>query len=166
MVGFSGYAPTVSVANGIVVLVAQGTTGQLLYSIGTADISTNTISWSATNNYDTGYNPSVSVQACGAGGATFGCDFVVLEAHQAGKSTGSLLYRIGKMHYGTGGTSPTSISWTPNADTNYAKGCYPSVALMTYGTNTTTTYPIVESHSDACGGPAVLHTAWGYLQLD
>ncbi len=166
-VGFSGYAPTVSIANGIVVLVAQGTAGQLLYSIGTADTSTDTINWSATDNYDKGYNPSVSVQSCGAGGDTFGCDFVVVEAHQEGNTTGSLLYRMGKMYYGSGGGSaPTSISWSPNADTNYAKGCYPSVALMMYGTNTTTTYPLVESHSDACGKPAALHTAWGHVQLD
>jgi hypothetical protein len=167
-VGFSAYAPTVSIAKGIVVLAAQGTGGQLLYSIGTADTSTNTInSWTATNNYDSGYNPSVSVQSCGLGSANFGCDFVVLEAHQEGNTTGSLMYRIGKMYYGTGGGSaPTSITWAPNADTNYAKGCYPSVALMSYGTNYTTTYPLVESHSDACGGPAAIQTAWGYLQLD
>ena len=167
-VGFSGYAPTVSIAKGIVVLMAQGTGGQLLYSIGTADTSTNTInSWTATNNYDSGYNPSVSVQSCGLGSANFGCDFVVVEAHQEGNTTGSLMYRIGKMYYGTGGGSaPTSIKWTPNADTNYAKGCYPSVALMSYGTNYTSTYPLVESHSDACGGPADIQTAWGYLQLD
>jgi hypothetical protein len=168
--GFTGYAPTVSVARGVVVLVAQGTAPQMWYSIGTVDTSTNTINnWSAQNNYDNGYNPSVSVQSCGGGSASFGCDFVVVEAHQEGKSTGSLMYRLGKMHYGTGGSAPTSIKWTPNADTDYATGCYPSVGLMTYGTDDTdgsTTYPLVESHSAACGGPAFVHTSWGYLQLN
>jgi hypothetical protein len=165
--GFSGYAPTVSIAKGIVVLMAQGTAPQMWYSIGTVDTSTNTIkNWSVSNNYDNGYNPSVSVQTCDAGGDTFGCDFVLVEGHQEGKTTGSLMYRIGKMYYPTGGGAPTSIKWTPNADTNYAKGCYPSFGLMTYGTDYTSTYPLVESHSDQCGEAAIIQTAWGHLQLD
>ena len=164
--GFSGYAPTISIANGVVVLVAQGAAPHTWYSVGVVDTSTDTISWSAENNYADGYNPSVSVQSCGFGSATFGCDFVVVEAHQEGTGTGSLLYRMGKMFYGTGGSAPTSIKWTPNADTNYAKGCYPSVGLMTYGTDYTSTYPLVESHSADCGEVADVHIAWGYVKLD
>lgn len=166
--GLTGYSPSVSVSGGIAVLVARGTAAHLFSSVGVVDTSTKTITWAAQNDYDDGYNPSVSVQSCGLGGSTFGCDFVVLEAHQEDKSTGPLMYRIGKMFYSGSedATPPTSISWTPNADTKYATGCYPSVGLMTYGTDYTTTYPLVESHSDACGGPAAVIADWGYLQLD
>ena len=37
---------------------------------------------------------------------------------------------------------------------------------MTYGTDGSTTYPLVESHSAACGGPAFVHISWGEVQLD
>jgi hypothetical protein len=161
--GFTGYAPTVSVARGVVVLMAQGPSGEMWYSIGSVNTSTGTIAWGPQTTYDTGYNPSASVQWCSTGGATFGCDFMVVEVHQEKNGTGSLMYRTGAMYYGTGGgTAPTSIKWTPNSDTKYATGCYPSVSVMTdsYGSF----HPMVEAHSAACGGPATVFAAWGSIQ--
>jgi hypothetical protein len=64
--GISGYAPTVAVQGGTVVVMAQGTdlyTNQafLGYTIGQVDTNTKTITWGEAKVYDTGYNPSVSM---------------------------------------------------------------------------------------------------------
>lgn len=159
--GFTGYSPTVSVARGVAVLMARGSNGELWYSIGSVNATTGIIAWGPQTNYTTGYNPNTSVQWC-SGGTSFGCDFMVVEVHQGSSATGPLFYRTGVMHYGSGGTVPTSIQWTPNADTNYATGCYPSVGVMT--DNAGTLHPFVEVHSDACGGPAHVHASWGSVQ--
>ena len=159
--GFSGYAPTVSVSAGLVVLVAQGTAPEMWYSLGVVDTSTNQISWGPADNYDTGYNPTVSVSF---GGSFCSCDWLVAEAHQGGTGTGSLWYRIGIVNAGSGGSNPTTITWTPNAATDYApSGCYPSVGLLTNSGGYS--YDVVESHSIACGGPANIVSSWGNLQL-
>ena len=154
MTGFSGYAPAVSISNGSVVLVAQGTAPELWYSTGSVDFSTNTIIWGPATSYGTGYNPTVSMQPCGS---LFDCDSVLVEAHQGGTGTGSLWYRIGTMFTG-------AITWTPNSATKYASsGCYPSVSLLRNWSSGQDN--IVESHSDACGGPANIVSSWGTLQL-
>lgn len=160
--GFTGYAPTVSVARGVAVLMAQGPSGEMWYSIGSVDTTKGTITWGPQTKYDTGWNPSASVQWCSGGGATFGCDLMVVEVHQEKNGTGSLMYRTGVMHYGTGGTTPTSIHWTPNSDTKYADGCYPTVSVMTDSDGSF--HPLVEAHSAACGGPAAVFAAWGSIQ--
>jgi hypothetical protein len=161
--GLTGYAPTVSVSNNMVLLVAQGASGELWYSVGTLDYTNNIITWGPATNYDTGYNPSVSLQVCGDGGVAFNCVFLLVEAHQAKNGTGPILYRTGTL---TGGS--TTIDWTPNADSPLGPtpvtGCYPSVSLVTNWS--TGNYNVVESNSDACGGPANLVSYWGTLQLE
>lgn len=160
---FTGYAPTVSVARGVAVLMAQGPSGQLWYSVGTVNTTDGTITWGSQTPYDTGYNPSVSVQWCSGGGDIFGCDFMVVEVHQKDSGTGPLMYRTGVMYYGDGGTPPTSINkWTPNSDTSYANGCYPSISVMT--DNDGSFHPLLEAHSAACGGPADVSASWGSIQ--
>ncbi|HUB82090.1 MAG TPA: hypothetical protein VMB03_25010 [Bryobacteraceae bacterium] len=156
---FTGYAPTVAISHGVVVLVAQGTAPNMFYSIGAVNTSNNTIAWGAQTNYDTGYNPSITVQQCLWG--TISCNFMVVEAHQGkNNATGSLYYRTGAMFYPSSGGAPTSISWAPNSSTEYATGCYPSVSVMT---NNGGTYPIVESHSEACNESAQLIREWGLV---
>jgi hypothetical protein len=148
-----GYAPTVSIANNIAVLVAQGTSGALWYSIGTVDTSTSTIAWTDPDVYTSGYNPSVSVYGDGISGS----GRVVVEAHQGDKGTGPLLYRTGIL----GGAAPTSINWTPNSNVSYSKGCYPSVALSF--TQVDINLAVNETHSSACSEAATLYASLGDL---
>jgi hypothetical protein len=156
---FTGYAPTVSVAQGIAVLMAQGLSGEMWYSVGTVDAATGTIAWGPQTPYDTGWNPSVSVQWCSEDTDDFDCEFMVVEVHQKENGTGPLIYRIGTMSYATSGAAPTSIQWPPDPDTKYANGCYPTVSVMTdfYGSF----HPMLEVHSAACGGPANVYASWG-----
>lgn len=156
--GFSGYAPTVAIYGGLVVLVAQGTKPQLWYSLGVVDTSTNTINWGDAKNYDTGFNPTVSLRTCGP---LFSCGWIVTEAHQGGGGTGPLWYRIGTLN-SSGGSYPTSITWTPNSATKYnSSGCYPSISVLSNSLGYS--YDVVESHSEACGGPAKIVASWGTL---
>ena len=126
-----GYAPTVSVANNLAVLVAQGSGGALWYALGTVDTTTQSITWTDPIPYSTtGYNPTVSVFGDGSSSyLQIPAGWVVVEAHQADNTTGSLTYRTGLLN----GASPTSITWTPDADTTFATGCYPSIAIAFYG---------------------------------
>jgi hypothetical protein len=153
-----GYAPTVSIANNLAILVAQGTSGALWYSIGVVDTSTSTIEWSKPDVYTSGYNPSISV--FGDGVDEFfgsGSGRVVVEAHQGDKGTGPLLYRTGIL----GGAAPTSIKWTPSSNVSYSNGCYPSVALSF--TEVDYNLAVNETHSSACSEAATLYASLGDL---
>jgi hypothetical protein len=162
--GLTGYAPSVSYSNGVAVLVAQGPSGELWYSIGTWSTGGAFI-WGPATSYTTGYNPSVSLQYC-PGGVAFNCVFLLVEAHQETNSTGTLYYRTGILT-GVDGTS-TTITWTPNKDRKIGSfafsGCYPTVSLITNWS--AGYYNVVESHSAKCGEPANLTTWWGTLSLE
>jgi hypothetical protein len=141
--GFSGYAPSVSLLCGQVVLVAQGTGGSLFLATGSANTSTNSIGWGAPASYDTGYNPSVTVQSGGA----------LVEVHQQTNTTGPLLYRTGTV------STTGAVAWTSKADTSYGTGCYPTVTgLYNVGIET-----VIEVHSEACGKAAHLVASYGDL---
>lgn len=141
-VGVSGYDPTVSVSNGFVLVAYQGTGGSLWYSLGKVG---DRIAWNDPVNYDSGYNPSISLQFYSNDQS------YVIEAHQAGTGTGPLWYRVGS--YGAGNTG---ITWTPNAATEYeTSGCYPSV---TQGPN----LGVGELHSTTCGATGDLLFSVGY----
>jgi hypothetical protein len=144
----AGYAPSVSVANGYVVVAYQGTGGTLSYSFG--QISGNVIGWQNPVNYDTGYSPSISML-----GSDFAGGSAIVEVHQGETGTGPLHYRLGKLN---SSTTPTGITWTPNSSTKYAtSGCSPSVALQEfYGS-----LLVEELHSTACGGAFPLLSSLG-----
>lgn len=146
-----GYVPTVSVANNLVILVAQGAGATLWYSIGVVDTTASTINWSAPIPYSTtGYNPTVSVFGDGSSSTAPGGARVVVEAHQASNTTGSLTYRAGYLKKGPYGSAPTSITWAPDSDTPYSNGCYPSVALAFWGLSTSG-LNLTETHETGCG---------------
>jgi hypothetical protein len=42
---------------------------------------------------------------------------------------GPLVYSVGLLKNGTGGSAPTSITWSTTTDIMYSNGCYPSIAL-------------------------------------
>jgi hypothetical protein len=155
-----GYAPTVSVANNLAVLVAQGSSGALWYALGEVDTTTQSITWTDPIPYGTtGYNPTVSVYGNGTtAGTGIAAGRIVVEAHQADKTTGSLTYRTGILT----GAAPASITWTPDADTPYATGCYPSIALAYYG-DTASSLSLTETNETACGSATTIDYSFGYL---
>jgi hypothetical protein len=170
--GLTGYSPSVSISNGVVALVARGPFAELWYSIGTLDTSGN-VTWGTATNYTTGYNPSVSIQACGGGGTTpnaFNCLFLLAETHQSGNDTGTLYFRTGILKGVTPGS--TSITWTKDIDRTIGPtgspvtGCYPTVSLITNWSTSSGYYYVAESNSVACGGPANLQSWFGALQLE
>jgi hypothetical protein len=151
-----GYAPTVSVANNVAVLVAQGTAGTLWYAVGTVDPSTSTIAWTAPVFYSAGYNPTVSVY--GDGKTDFiGSGRVVVEAHQVDSGTGPLAYSTGVLK----GSAPTSITWSSQG-TTYSSGCYPSVALSFAGSSPSD-LSVTETHETACGSATTVDASFGFL---
>ena len=144
----TGYAPSASIAGGLVVEAHQGTSGDLWYSIGSAAFFQ--ITWNTAVKYDTGFNPSISVYGCiSCGGWT------VVEPHQTKSGPGPLVYRIGTVK----SISDTTITWTPNSDTQYAaQGCYPSIA-QNGGY-------IVEVHETECAAKASLVYSFGYFYFN
>jgi hypothetical protein len=161
-----GSAPTVSVANNVAVLVAQGSGGTLWYSIGIVDTASSTIAWTTPVSYGgTGYNPTVSVY--GAGSDLWISGRVLVEAHQLDNTAGPLVYSVGVLD----GSSPTSISWSTTssgtADTNiiYATGCYPSVALAFGDTSPElpSNVTVTETHQTACGSASSTQYWYGFL---
>ena len=92
-------------------LAYQGAGGVLLYLAGTNTGSR--IVWQNPVPYATGYNPSISIM----GGS-------VAEVHQADSGTGPLLDLNGSVSAGI-------IQWKASP-TQYANGCYPSVAIGSY----------------------------------
>lgn len=154
-----GYAPTVTVANNLAVLVAQGTGGTLWYAIGDVDPATQSITWTEPIPYGTGYNPTVSMY--GDGTTDFiGSGRVLVEAHQVGNGTGSLTYSTGLVKKGAGGAAPTSITWSTTNST-YATGCYPSVAISFYGDPSLS---LTETHETACSTATTIQYSFGYLK--
>jgi hypothetical protein len=157
-----GYAPTVSVANNLAVLVADGTLGTLWYAIGEVDTATSTIDWTEPIPYGgTGYNPTVSV--FGDGTDLFIKGRVVVEAHQMDNGTGPLLYSTGVSKNGMGGTPPTSITWSTDVDISYSTGCYPSVALSFNG-YTPSNLSVTETHETGCGSAKTIEYSFGYMK--
>jgi len=155
-----GKMPTVSISNNLAVLVAEGNSGALWYSIGVVDTATNTINWGDAIPYSTtGYNPTVSVSGAGTG---FPGSRTLVEAHQANNSTGSLTYRTGVLINGSLGAPPTSITWTPDTDNPYATGCYPSVAVAWWGYDASN-LNVTETHETACGAASAQQYSFGYL---
>jgi hypothetical protein len=156
-----GFAPTVSVANNLAVLVAQGSGGTLWYAIGVVDPVASTIEWSDPIPYGTGYNPTVSVY--GDGTTDFiGSGRVVVEAHQVDNGTGPLVYSAGILKDGPHDSAPTSITWSTDANISYSTGCYPSVALAFYG-YTPSSLSLTETHETACGSATTMEYSFGYL---
>jgi hypothetical protein len=156
-----GYAPTVSVANNVAVLVAEGSGGNLWYAIGVVDPSAYTINWTDPIPYGTGYNPTVSVYGDGITDY-IGSGRVVVEAHQLNNSTGPLAYSTGVLKDGPLHSAPTSITWSTNTDASYATGCYPSVAIAFYG-YTPSNLSVTETHETACGSATTMDYSFGYL---
>ena len=153
-----GYAPTVSIANNVAVLVSQGSGGTLWYSIGAVDTTTSTIAWTAPISYGSGFNPTVSVY--GDGTDLWIRGRVLVEAHQVDDVTGSLEYSVGVLK----GSSPTSITWSTTANIPYANGCYPSVALAFDGyTPSSSQVSVTETHETACGMAGLTEYSFGYL---
>jgi hypothetical protein len=156
-----GYAPTVSVANNLAVLVAQGSGGALWYAIGVVDTATSTIEWTDPIPYGTGYNPTVSLFGDGTT-SYISSGRVVVEAHQVDNTTGSLVYSAGLLIDGPHKAAPTSITWSTDTDVSYATGCYPSVAIAFYG-YTPSSLSLTETHETACGSATTMEASFGYL---
>jgi hypothetical protein len=158
----TGAMPTVSVANNLAVLVAEGSGGTLWYAIGVVDTATSTIAWTDPISYGTGYNPTVSVYGDGTT-SYIGKGWVVVEAHQVDKGEGSLEYSAGLLTNGMGGIPPTSITWSTDVDISYATGCYPSVALSFNG-YTATNLSVTETHETGCGSAITIDYRFGDLK--
>ncbi len=157
-----GSAPTVSVANKLAVLVAQGSSGALWYSIGIVDTASSTIAWTDPVTYGTGYNPTVSL--FGDGKTDYiGSGRVVVEAHQVDNGTGPLAYTAGVLKNGTAGSPPTSITWSTTQNTTYATGCYPSIALSFDG-YTASNLSLTETHETKCAAAATEEYSFGVLK--
>jgi len=165
--GFDGYAPSVSIADGLIVLVGQGSGGSLWFSIGVLESSDQSIgvTWTTPQTYDSGYNPSISLVGCTDCGKSrgFKAAWDLVEVHQSlNNTTGPLLYRTGRLNPPSGASYPTTIKWTPNADTQYAdEGCYPAVSQMPFPPDQY--YEVLETHSTACNEPADIVSAVGSL---
>lgn len=152
-----GSVPTVSVANNVAVLVAEGSGGALWYSVGVVDTATSTIVWTAPAMYGSGYNPTVSVY--GDGTDLWIPGRVLVEAHQVDSSTGSLVYSAGVLN----GSSPTSIAWSTTTNVPYATGCYPSLALAFDGYTPPSQVSVTETHATVCGSASTTDFWFGYL---
>jgi len=158
---FQGYSPTVSVSGGLAALVAQGSSGNLWYSIGAVNTTNGTIAWNAPTTYTSGFNPTISVYLTGN---TFNGDWDVVEAHQQDNQTGQLLYRTGHMSI-SNGSLPTAIKWTTKGgNAEYATGCYPSVTLFRVS-GVGAPY-VVETHSSACGEVSNIVSDFGIFAFD
>jgi hypothetical protein len=149
----NGYAPSVSVCEGLAVEVHEGDSGTLWYAYGAVDLTTNTISWSTSVQYDTGYRPSVST--CGnvfdAHGRPYSTPhYYLAEVHQANNpasgESSPLLYQVAP--YGS-----TGVTWGTAA--NYDSGCYPTLAIL-YGVAEANYFPTyaAEAHAPTCGAAA------------
>jgi hypothetical protein len=162
--GFQGYAPTVSVALGLAVLVAQGSAGTLWYSLGVVNSTDGTIAWTTPTTYTNGYNPTISIELDGGWNAIWD----LVEAHQADTGAGELLYRTGAMNYGSGSSYPTAITWT-SPDTDYATGCYPSVGILLFhifGDEVYAPPSVAETHSADCGEASEITSSLGFFEFD
>jgi len=165
---FDGYAPSVSIADGLIVLVGYGSGGTLWYSIGVLQSSGQSIgvAWTTPVTYDTGSNPSISLVGCTDCGHSqgFKAAWDLVEVHQelSDTTTGPLMYRTARLKPAEGASYPTKINWTPNADTQYAaEGCYPAVSQMPFPP--VQDYEVLETHSTACGKAADIVSAVGVL---
>lgn len=163
--GFNGYAPSVSVSDGLVILAAQGSGGTLWRALGVVNASAETINWGSPAPYGTGYNPSVSLTGDFYGDNAFEGDWELVEVHQATSGTGSLWYNTGYLNAGSGGSHPTSVNWTTPRDSEYAgSGCYPTVTQLDNGS--ATSFGVLETHSEDCGEKAKIVSQFGVLQTE
>jgi len=161
---YQGTAPTVSVCNNFVVVVAQGADGALWYAIGqvihpgTASVSINWLTLPVSYG-TTGYNPGVSIYSNGG-------PRVVVEAHQANPGPSQLSYRTGRVTYST--TTGWSITWAPDADTPFpgdSTDCYPSVALSFGYTGTGSNTTLTETHEAACGSAPSVQSSFSFVNF-
>jgi hypothetical protein len=148
----TGYAPSVSVCNGLAVEVHQGNPGTLWYSMGT--VSGDTISWGSSFKYDNGYMPSVSL----CGGGEFASSFYLVEVHQAtspaaGDST-ALWYHVSPY-------TSSSVTWSPA--TKYGTGCSPTVSI--FNPTSASTGMVAETHAGTCGDLSTVYYDLGKLVL-
>ena len=161
-----GNVPTVSVANNLAILVAEGADGALWYSLGKVDTTTSTIAWGDPIPYGEGYNPSVSIYGDGVSAYGVGKGRVVVEAHQTDSGTGQLVYSAGHLT----GAPPTSITWSTTVNNPYATGCYPSVALSFDGytpvnpSNASSSgVSLTATNEIECGDASTIDYWFGYL---
>ena len=108
----SGATPCVAINNnGVVVEVHQsdGPSTNLWYHVGAVNPSTKTVNWGPSNQYDSGFGPSVTIADNGQ----------VVEMHS--DSGAALYYRVGQV-------SGSSINWSTNS-IPWTSGGNPSVAL-------------------------------------
>jgi hypothetical protein len=163
--GFEAYSPSVSIADGLIVLVGRGSGDTLWYSIGVLQGSgqSSGVTWTTPKTYDTGYNPSISLVGCTDCGHSQGlkAPWDLVEVHQTTRDTGPLMSRTARLKPAEGASYPTKIVWTPNADTQYAEGCYPAISQMPFPP--VQDYEVVETHSTACDQPADIVSAVGAL---
>jgi hypothetical protein len=161
--GFTGFAPSVSVSDGLVILAAQGSGGTLWKALGVVNTSAETIGWGKPATYAAGFNPSVSLTGDFNGDNAFEGDWELVEVHQATKGTGSLWYNTGYLKAASSGSYPKSITWTTPTNSEYAgSGCYPTVTQFNGGT--TTNFYVMETHSEDCGEAAKIVSELGFLK--
>jgi hypothetical protein len=142
-----GSFPSVTVCNGEVIEVHEGTSETLLYTVGT--VSGDVINWSPTLPYDKGYHPSL----------TSDCTHVV-EAHQAGAPAGEPT----ALWYHAANFPPPSSAMDFGPSRKYDEGCSPSVAFAYagyYGEGSPGPEDIVETHTMACGETTALEFDYG-----
>jgi hypothetical protein len=139
----TGHRASVTFCGSTPVEVHEGSNGTLWYSYG--EVSGNTINWSASEQYDVGYYPSIVCQEPESP--------YLVEVHQGslpavGDST-DLWYHLA--------VSPASMG----ASNFYDTGCNPSVAI-TPGGDVTPEF-LVEVHSETCGQPSPVLNDFGSL---
>jgi hypothetical protein len=141
----SGYAPSVTISDNLVIVAYQGSSGEMFYVLG-QNGGISGITWGSPVYYTQGYNPSISVYGCS------GCTgWTVLEAHQGQNSTGALWYRTGAISK----QGKPVLIWTPDGDTQYDTGCYPSIAQNGVY--------VWETHEYSCGDVAPVLSSFGQL---
>ena len=109
--------------------MAKKSASSLWYQLGTTGdaLFATSINWSAANNYDTGYDPTVAVDDNTAPSAT---TTTVVEVHQAGVGVSGLWYHVGTL---TLGASPSMSSWSGALEINpggvQTQGYVPTVSV-------------------------------------
>lgn len=148
-----GNLASVTVCDGTVIEVHEGSSGTLWYNMGTYDPYTSQITWNwaSGKQYDNGYAPSVT-SVCGYP--------YVVEVHQADdppKGDHTVLW------YHVDPFTSSSVSWTPAQ--RYDTGCSPSVAFAYPYKGLSPPAPayLTETHLGTCGEPGTLLYDYGYF---
>lgn len=146
----AGYAPSVSVCDGLAVEVHEGNPGTLWYSMGT--VSGDTISWGSSVQYDRGYMPSVAL----CGGGEFASSYYLVEVHQAKSPAAGLRTNL---WYHMAPYTSSSVTW--DTATRYGAGCSPSVSI--YNPNSGSSGMAAETHAGVCGEVSTVYYDLGKL---